>query len=885
PVAQASSLALTKSATPVDLNGDTLINTADRINWSFLVRNTGTTTITALAIADPRAGTVTCPVTTLAPGAQTTCTAAPYVVTSTDVQAGSLTNTATAGGQGPGGVAVTSAPSSTTTPINQSPALTVTKLATVTDVNGNGVTDLGDRIAYTFTVRNVGNVTLNTVTVNDPRAGAVTCASTALALGASTTCAATNPYVITQADVDAGVVPNTAQGRARSPLNAVAVAPNASTSTPVTQTTGMTLTKTAAVTDVNGNGATDRGDRIAWSFVVRNTGTVTLTSVGVTDPRAGTVTCPATTLAPNAQTTCTATAYTVAQADVDAGVVSNSATSAGRAPQGATVTSNVSTTDTPVAQAPAVSLTKTGAVTDLDGNGTDLGDTIRWSFTVTNTGTVTLTSVAVNDPLAGSVTCAASSLAPGASTTCTSDGAYAISQPNVEAGQVVNTATASGQGPTGTTVTSPSASSTTPVPRVRQLALVKSVASVSDPNGNGRVDAGEVVTYSFAVTNTGTVAVNALTINDSAVTGLSCPVTTLAPGASTTCTATRVVNGANIDFGSISNTATASGTSSAGPVTSPASSVTRPIARQSVLTVQKGATPPVDANANGRIDAGDTIQYSIRVRNSGNTSLSGIVVTDPRLPSVTCPLSFLQAGGEMNCTSPPYVITQADVDAGVVDNTAAATATSPTGPLSETSSTSTPLPQQSALAFSKGATVEDVNTNGVNDIGDRITWTFTVTNTGTVTVTNLTIEDAAFVGPISCVSTTLAPGATTTCASDTPYTIVTRDAVLGSILNTARAVGQRPDGGAVASPRDQVSVPVQTIPTTVFTKTAAVTDANGNGVTDLGDTIAWSFEVLYRGVWRLDFAITDPRAGAVTCPVSSLTTDETTTCTAAPYAI
>ncbi|MGL5818919.1 MAG: DUF7507 domain-containing protein [Phycicoccus sp.] len=885
PVAQASSLSLTKSATRVDVNGDGLFNTADRITWSFTVRNTGTTTISALTITDPRAGAVTCPVTTLAPGAQTTCTAAPYVITSSDVETGSVTNTATARGTGPGGATVTSAPSSVTTPVDQGPAMTVTKNAAVTDVNGNGVTDLGDRIAYTFTVRNVGNVSLNTLTINDPRAGPVTCAATTLALNASTTCTANSPYVITQANVDAGVANNTAQGRARSPLNAVVIAPNASTSTPVTQTSGMTLTKSAALTDVNGTGVTDLGDRIGWSFVVRNSGTVTLSSVAVEDPRAGTVTCPVTTLAPGAQTTCTAAAYTVTQADVDAGVVSNSATSSARTPGGATVTSNTSATDTPVSQAPALELVKTAAVTDLDGNGTDLGDTIQWTFTVTNSGTTTMTSVAVNDPLAGTVTCAATSLTPGASTTCTSDGAYTITQPNVEAGQVVNTATASGRDPLGATVTSPSASATTPIPRISRLALVKSVASVSDPNGNGRVDDGEVVTYSFAVTNTGTVAVNALTINDSAVTGLSCPVTTLAPGASTTCTATRVINGANIDVGSVSNTATASGTSSAGPVTSPTSSVTLPISRQSVLTLVKSAAPPVDANGNGRVDAGDTIQYSIRVRNSGNTSLNDIVVTDPRLPSLTCPLSFLQAGGEMNCTSPPYVIIQAEVDAGAANNTAAATATSPTGPLSETSSTSTPLPQQSRLAITKGATVADVNTNGVNDIGDRITWTFTVSNPGTVTVTNISIEDTNVVGAITCASTTLAPGATTTCAADTPYTIATRDAVLGSIINVARAIGESPGGGTVFSPRDQVVVPVEVIPAWVFTKTAVITDVNGNGATDLGDTITWSFEVLYRGIWRLDFAITDPRAGTITCPTNSLSPDESTTCTAAPYTV
>ena len=41
-------------------------------SWS---KNTGTTTITTLAVTDPKAGASTCPATTLAPGASTTCTA------------------------------------------------------------------------------------------------------------------------------------------------------------------------------------------------------------------------------------------------------------------------------------------------------------------------------------------------------------------------------------------------------------------------------------------------------------------------------------------------------------------------------------------------------------------------------------------------------------------------------------------------------------------------------------------------------------------------------------------------------------------------------------------------------------------------------------------
>jgi hypothetical protein len=45
-------------------------------------------------------GAVTCPVTTLRPGATTTCTAEAYVVTAADVAAGEITNRATASANG-----------------------------------------------------------------------------------------------------------------------------------------------------------------------------------------------------------------------------------------------------------------------------------------------------------------------------------------------------------------------------------------------------------------------------------------------------------------------------------------------------------------------------------------------------------------------------------------------------------------------------------------------------------------------------------------------------------------------------------------------------------------------------------------------------------------
>ena len=184
---------------------------------------------------------------------------------------------------------------------------------------------------------------------------------------------------------------NTATASALGPDDVATGSNASSTSTAIAQTTALQVTKTATVGDVDGDFKTDLGDTITWSFLVKNTGTVTVTGLGISDATAGAVSCPATTLAPGAQTTCTATTpHTVTQADVDAGVVSNTATASATPAGGGTVTSPPSSTDTPVAQSSGLTLVKSAAVTDVHGDGsTDLGDTIRWSFVVRNSGTTT----------------------------------------------------------------------------------------------------------------------------------------------------------------------------------------------------------------------------------------------------------------------------------------------------------------------------------------------------------------------------------------------------------------------------------------------------------------------------------------------------------------
>ncbi|PJI54116.1 hypothetical protein CTI14_19495 [Methylobacterium radiotolerans] len=106
---------------------------------------------------------------------------------------------------------------------------------------------------------------------------------------------------------------------------------------------------------------------------------------------------------------------------------------------------------------------------------TAAGQTITYSFLLTNTGNVTMTDVGVDEVsfsgtgTAPVITCpaAAASLAPGASVTCTAP--YVVTQADVDAGRLTNTAVATGEPPTSEPPETPP--STVEVPGDRNPAI------------------------------------------------------------------------------------------------------------------------------------------------------------------------------------------------------------------------------------------------------------------------------------------------------------------------------------------------------------------------------------------------------------------------------
>lgn len=201
------------------------------------------------------------------------------------------------------------------------------------------------------------------------------------------------------------------------------------------------------------------GDGIAYSYAVRNTGSVPISSVVVTDTHAGPAACPLSALPPGASETCTAATW-LDQADFDAAEVAGSVTVTGRSPTGTPVSASYSYRML-VTTHPRVSIV-TSAI--LPAGGAE-GSPVWFSYVVQNVGDTTLRGVSVADPLVPTVDCPSATLAPGDSMACS--GVYLLTAEDVRSGRLTHEVTATGTGtsfvtsaPAALTVTLPSEAST-----------------------------------------------------------------------------------------------------------------------------------------------------------------------------------------------------------------------------------------------------------------------------------------------------------------------------------------------------------------------------------------------------------------------------------------
>ncbi len=620
------------------------------------------------------------------------------------------------------------------------------------------------------------------------------------------------------------------------------------------QTPIITLTKTANITSFSAPNTT-----VTYTYLVTNTGNVTLSPVSVTDPMSGLspISCLGTTLAPGASTSCTAT-YNTTQGDLDRGTITNTGTAAGTTPDGTIATAR-STVTIPAATSPGLSLVKSSDLSTFSNAGTQ----VIYNYLVTNTGNVTLAAVDVTDPMSGlsAINCPTSSLAPGASESCTAS--YTIRQADVDAGQITNTGTASGDPPSGPAVTD-SSTLTITLSQAPTIAIAKSanITTYSAPN--------TAVTYSYLVTNAGNVTLHSVTVADpmAGLSAVSCPDSTLAPGASETCSATYTTTQTDVDRASITNTGTASGDPPSGPTVTDSATLVIPGAQSPGITMVKSA------NIASFSAPATTVTYSYLVTNTGNVTLTSVHVDDamPNLSPISCSIAPLAPAASTTCTA-TYTTTQADVDRGSISNTATATGTAPLGPppISGPSSVTIPATQTPGITIKKAG-----NPSGFSAAGSTIDYSYVVTNTGNVTLNPVTVNDPLpGLSPISCPSTQLAPDGLMTCTAS--YTTTQADVDAGGVTNTGTATGVPPAGPPVTDSAT-ITIPASQQPNISLTKTASLTTYSAAGT-----PVTYDYQVTNTGNVTLDpVTVTDPMPGlsAITCSTNVLAPGGAETCTA-----
>ncbi|SFC75501.1 DUF7507 domain-containing protein [Flavobacterium phragmitis] len=349
---------------------------------------------------------------------------------------------------------------------------------------------------------------------------------------------------------------------------------------------------------------------------------------------------------------------------------------------------------------PGIALVKRGVFSDTNGDGyAQPGELIRYSFRITNTGAIDLANVTVTDPKAVITGNPIAALATGQSDTTSYTGSYVLTQADINAGFVVNQALVTAQPAVGAAIEDLSDSddpaligdddpTVTPVIQFKDLTLVKG----GQLSGSGGV--GSVINYSFTVRNTGNVPLTNVVIADPMLAAASIAVTpsTLAPGATGTATASYTVTAADAANGAVINTAVAIGDDPQGGSVTDVSDSTDPALtgdddptvidltlRPSIALVKTAVFN--DENKNGYAEIGETVTYHFAVTNTGNVVLVNTVIKDPKpgLSITGDPIILKQ--GETNTAAfvGTYVLTAADIEAGLVENQAEVTAVSPDG--------------------------------------------------------------------------------------------------------------------------------------------------------------------------------------------------------------
>ncbi len=404
----------------------------------------------------------------------------------------------------------------------------------------------------------------------------------------------------------------------------------------------------------------------------------------------------------------------------------------------------------------------------------NVGDTISYTVTLTNSGPDAATGVQVTDLLPAGV--AFVSAAPSQGTYNPANGLWTVGSVGTTSQTLIIQAIVTSPNPQTNAATITHAdqfdpdtanntASATQTPQLADLALAKSV-------NNAAPNVGETITYTVTLSNEGPDAATAVQVTDllpvgvmfvsaapsqgtyNSVSGLWAvgTVTTAAPQ---TLTLTATV----VDAGQVINTATITHADQFDPDPSNNTASAPEVAEEADLALSKSVSDPAP-------NVGDTVTYTVTLRNIGPNPATGVQVRD-ELPLGVLFVSGLPSQGTYDSTTGLWTVGTVTTTAPpltlrltvIVGSPHSQTNTATIGhsdqydpnPSNNTAS-SILTPQQANLVLAKA--VSDPTPN----VGDIVTYTMTLTNNGPDTATNVRTADRLPAG-LSFVSAAPSQGA------------------------------------------------------------------------------------------------------------------------------
>lgn len=280
----------------------------------------------------------------------------------------------------------------------------------------------------------------------------------------------------------------------------------------------------------------------------------------------------------------------------------------------------------------------------------------------------------------------------------------------------------------------------------------------TDTNSDGKLQAGETISYDYTLLNVGTLALSNIALAD--IDGAeTCAQTTLAVGAWTTCTHLHTITAAEQTAGMVFNQVDMSAVDAdGGPILSGDFVVTQNLGGDAGVRVFKSPMLADDVDGSGYASAGDLVRYTFVVKNDNAQAIDSVDLSEDDAAHIDGPISCaattlhgqpfaglgsgsLGSNDLVLCTA-EHTISTAEATAGEADNLVEATAQPAIGgPVQGTGASAVVIPTPASITLSKALTGESGSTAGVAEPGETLTYTITLTNSGGAAAFNVGVVD------------------------------------------------------------------------------------------------------------------------------------------------